>query len=157
MNWDLITPEIVIGSCPMVPNDVKVMAERTGITAILSLQTDEDLSYYNIDEKAIIAKIEELGLTFIRIPMEDFNLADQKNKLFDAVNALSKLITNKHKVYVHCTAGVNRSPLTVLGYMCFVQKMSMFDAFNFLRIQRPVCEPYLEVIDFCLQKLEGQK
>lgn len=38
------------------------------------------------------------------------------------------------QVYVHCTAGINRATLTVVGYLTFVQV-------------RPVCLPYCYVVE----------
>lgn len=155
LNWNEITPDIIIGSCPMTAEDIEIIVQSTGISAILSVQTDQDISYYGIDAKTIVNKTNELGIKFIRVPMKDFNINDQQDKLLDAVNALAGLISDKHKVYVHCTAGINRSPLTVLGYMCFVQKMPLHAAFKLLRHKRVVCEPYMDVFVACLQKLDN--
>lgn len=39
----------------------------------------------------------------------------------EAVRALNLLVERGKKVYVHCTAGINRASLTVVGYLTFVQ------------------------------------
>ena len=35
----------------------------------------------------------------------------------DAVRQLNMLVATGKRVYIHCTAGINRAPLTVLAYM----------------------------------------
>jgi hypothetical protein len=39
----------------------------------------------------------------------------------EAIRALNVLISRGKKVYVHCTAGINRATLTVVGYLTFVR------------------------------------
>ena len=39
----------------------------------------------------------------------------------EAVRMLYLLIAAGKKVYVHCTAGINRATLTVVGYLTFVK------------------------------------
>ena len=46
------------------------------------------------------------------------------------------------KTYVHCTAGINRASLTVLGYLTFVEGMQYEDALRIVRDNRPQANPY---------------
>ena len=46
------------------------------------------------------------------------------------------------KTYVHCTAGINRASLTVLGYLTFCQGMELGKALNIIRTCRPQSNPY---------------
>lgn len=39
----------------------------------------------------------------------------------EAVRLLHVLTARGKRVYVHCTAGINRATLTVVGYLTFVQ------------------------------------
>lgn len=39
----------------------------------------------------------------------------------EAVRLLDLLVTNGKRVYVHCTAGINRATLTTVGYLTFVK------------------------------------
>ena len=39
----------------------------------------------------------------------------------EAVRLLHLLLANGKRVYVHCTAGINRATLTVVGYLTFVK------------------------------------
>jgi hypothetical protein len=38
LNWGVVTPELVVGTCPMAPADLRLITEGTGATAVLSLQ-----------------------------------------------------------------------------------------------------------------------
>jgi hypothetical protein len=54
---------------------------------------------------------------------------------------------------VHCTAGINRSPLTVLGYLSFVETLSTEEALALIRRGRPEAEPYLDAYQGCRRDL----
>ena len=152
-NFNEITPEIFLGSCPMNTQDLELLVNETGITAVLSVQADDDLKYYQINIGQIMNKAKELGVKFTRCPMTDFDLDDQKLKLIDAVKAMASFMADGHKVYVHCSAGINRSSLTVLGYLCFVKKMDFEKAYKLLKTKRRIVEPYIDVFNFVKDKL----
>jgi hypothetical protein len=46
------------------------------------------------------------------------------------------------RTYVHCTAGINRASLTVLGYLTFVEGMTYDQALTIVRENRPQANPY---------------
>ena len=46
------------------------------------------------------------------------------------------------RTYVHCTAGINRASLTVLGYLTFVEGMTYDQALAIVRESRPQANPY---------------
>ena len=48
-------------------------------------------------------------------------LGPQALMLPEAVRMLYLLLSMGRRVYVHCTAGINRATLTVVGYLTFVQ------------------------------------
>ncbi len=39
----------------------------------------------------------------------------------EAVRLLHLLVSSGKRVYVHCTAGINRATLTTVGYLTFVK------------------------------------
>ncbi len=74
LNWNEITPQIVIGSCPMTTDDLERIHEQIQITAILSLQHDECLAHFGIDYyDAMCQKADDLSLLIQRWPMRDFD------------------------------------------------------------------------------------
>jgi len=51
----------------------------------------------------------------------------------------------KHGIYVHCSAGMNRSPSTVVAYLHWVGGMTLDEAVDVV-MQRRFCDPYLDTI-----------
>lgn len=47
------------------------------------------------------------------------------------------------RTYVHCTAGINRASLTVLGYLTFVNGMDYDAALEIVKKNRPQANPYV--------------
>ena len=121
LNWDeLPGHNIVIGSCPRKPEDIARIAKETSATAILSLQDAPCHEAMGIDYSEIREAGAKHGLALARTPMTDFNRQDQANRLPPAVRALHDLLTAGHRVYVHCTAGINRAPLTVVAKLAYI-------------------------------------
>lgn len=44
LNWNTITPEIIVGSCPRSPSDIDRMVDEANISAIICLQACLQLS-----------------------------------------------------------------------------------------------------------------
>ena len=91
LNWGEITPQILIGTCPMAPSDIVSISDRTEATAILSMQHDDCLAYWGIDYTQMHQTGKDLGLTMERCPIRDFNVDDMRRRLPDAVRALAAL------------------------------------------------------------------
>ncbi len=49
LNWNVIRPDLIVGSGPHEVADLKVIQQTTGATALLSLQHDECLEKQDID------------------------------------------------------------------------------------------------------------
>lgn len=153
LNWSEIREDILVGSCPMTAEDIDRIREQSNATAILSIQSDQcrvafDINYENHQRHGA-----RRGLVMVNAPMRDFDPAHQRQRLPDAVRALHRLLDAKHRVYVHCTAGVNRAPLTVLTYLTFVEGMTIEEAMRLIHDARPEAAPYWEPYHHCWQDL----
>lgn len=144
LNWSEIRSDLIVGSCPMGLDDIERILGETKATAILSLQSDACRGAFTIDYETHRAYGEAAGVAMINAPMLDFDPPDQRRNLPAAVRALTSLLAGGHRVYVHCTAGINRSPLVVLGYLAFVETMDAGKALTFIREARPEAEPSWE-------------
>src|SRR3972149_5086527 len=116
-----ILPTLFIGRAPATAADVAGL-KRRGISAVLSLQTDDDLA--------------ALGLPWSRL--EEWYRA--------AAIAAYRLPAAGHPVYLHCTAGVNRSPSVALGYLRNVKKGPLRRALRRITRSRPQAAPYPDVL-----------
>jgi atypical dual specificity phosphatase len=155
LNWNQMRDNIVIGSCPMAPEDLDRIHGETGATALLSLQSDQCRSAFGIDYETHRAHGDDLGLAMVNAPMLDFNPPDQRRNLPEAVHRLHELVSAGHKVYVHCTAGINRAPLAVLGYLSFVETVTPDTAIAIIRQVRPEADPSWEAYHGCREDLVG--
>ncbi|HOM18403.1 MAG TPA: dual specificity protein phosphatase family protein [Thermoguttaceae bacterium] len=144
MELTLILPRVYVGSCPVEPADIDQLKEL-GITAVFSLQTEEDFLFWGIDWPALESAYRKMDIELVRIPVQDFSPEDLREKLPACVAALEKLLQAGHTVFVHCSAGVNRSPSVVVAYLHWTQHMPLEEALEYVRQRRP-CDPYADSI-----------
>ena len=62
----------------------------------------------------------------------------------EAVRMLHLLLSMGRNVYVHCTAGINRATLTVVGYLTFVKGWPLENAVGHVKHKRPQAHPYID-------------
>jgi hypothetical protein len=153
LNWGEITPSILIGTCPMTTADLDRIGAEAGVSAVLSVQHEECLAYWNIDYPEMRAHGEDLGLRMARSPMRDFDIPNQRRHLARAVRALADLQSEGHRTYVHCTAGLGRAPLTVLSYLIWVEGLSRDEAIGLIHGGRPGAVPAWEAHHGCREDL----
>ena len=154
LNWGEITPSIVIGSCPMTAADLECIVAANRITALLSLQHDDCLAYWDIDYPGMVATARRMNVIMARCPIRDFDIADMRKRLPEAVSMLAGLIGSERRTYVHCTAGMGRAPLTVLGYLIWVAGYNREEAIRLILQERPEAVPAWEAFDDAETDLE---
>ena len=154
LNWGIITPELIVGSCPQEPADLGEIKESTGVSAVLSLQHDECLAHYGINFDRMSRAGEALGLAMERCPIRDFDPLETRRLLPDAVRKLAGLQSRGHRTYVHCTAGVSRAPLTVFGYLALVAGVDERKAQKMIMDARPGAVPYWEAYEGAREDLK---
>ena len=144
MDLDRILPNVLVGSCPRSRADIEQLADF-GVTAVLNVQTDEDMAYWGIGWAAMETAYQGAGIECRRVPVLDFNPDDLCRRLPDCVQVLDELLRGGHTVYVHCSAGLNRSPSTVVGHLHWHQGMTLTEAMEFVTRRRH-CAPYVAAI-----------
>jgi protein-tyrosine phosphatase len=142
MRYAWVLPNLAVGPDPQVDEEFQELKARK-ITAILSLQTDEDRTHGGIEDERTAA--ERVGLVFCSVPIEDFNRAQLQSSLPDSVAALERMLKQGHNVYVHCSAGVNRSPTVVAAYLHWCLGYELLQALIHLHACRR-CLPDAEAI-----------
>jgi protein-tyrosine phosphatase len=142
MKWDRVMPGLFVGPDPREEADFEAL-KAAKITSILSLQTKDDLRDRGIEwEERSALKV---GLAFRSVPVTDFNSADLQRKLPDCVSVLDGMLKAGHSVYVHCTAGVSRSPTVVAAYLHWCLGWPLRRALTHLEETRN-CAPNSDVI-----------
>jgi protein-tyrosine phosphatase len=109
-----ILPNLFIGPDPRVEEEFEQLRSQK-ITAILSLQTDDDVHQGGVAHAKEAA--EGAGFIFCSTPVTDFDRLELRRKLPECVAKLDELLNAGHTVYIHCTAGVNRSPTIAAAYL----------------------------------------
>lgn len=143
LDWNEIRADLVIGSCPRVGRDMEIIADQAKATAVLSLQEDRCRVAAGVVVSELRAVAEHRGVLMHNVPLRDFDPEHQRRHLVGAVRALQGLLDGGHRVYVHCTAGVNRAPLVVLGVLTFVEGEDYVEALDSIELRREVA-PYKE-------------
>jgi len=136
MNCAQITPQIFVGPCPCDRGDFDFL-KATSVTAILSLLTEEDA--HELDVTQEYSEAISADLAFRKVPVIDFDDLDLKRKLPACVEALDDLLKQGHTVYIHCTAGVTRSPTVVAAYLHWRLQWPLGQALERLQERRRCC------------------
>jgi len=145
MNLDQILAHVFVGSCPETPADIDYLTADFGITAVLNLQTQEDFADREIRWEEMEAAYRRLSVELRRVPVLDYNPAELRRELPDCVRALDDLLRAGHTVYVHCNAGMNRSPSAVVAYLHWTEGMGLDEAVACVT-KRRCCDPYVDAI-----------
>ena len=128
MNPDQVLPQVVVGACPETAADIDQLQEEFAVSAVLNLQTDGDLDYLNIAWPGLEDHYRRSAIELRRVPVRDFDRDDLRENLPECVRVLGELMDDGHIVYVHCTAGLGRSPSVVAAYLHWVEKWDLGEA-----------------------------
>jgi len=150
MDIDQILPKLFVGSSPIDEEDIDRLKEESGITAILNVQTEEDFDYWNIDWPKLESHYQRNSIKVRRVPVRDFSPESLRKFLPDCVEALGDLLREGHSVFVHCNAGMNRSPSTIIAYLHWVEGWGLGHALDHV-MKRHCCDPYMDVIELATE------
>lgn len=139
MDLNQIHPEIFVGTYPQDLRDIDRLKRDFGITAVLNLQTDEDLERLSVDWPRMETGYRQAGIEICRIPVLDFDEDDLCKHLVGSVGELARLLDAGHRVYVHCTAGIGRSASTVIAYQHWVKQIDLDEAARHHNARRACC------------------
>jgi protein-tyrosine phosphatase len=136
-------------------HDVKQLW-RMGITTVISLQSDQDIKGCGINTKKLLKALTEADMEFLRVPVPDFNEEALGVELPVCIKELeTALAQGWAKVYLHCTAGVNRSPTVAAAYLMKSRGWTAQHAYDYLTEKRN-CKPYLKILQNYEEALNGE-
>ena len=113
MKLGFVTPQLLLGPAPANEDDFRQLRDAK-VTAVLSLQSEEDESDGGENERSLA---QACGMKFVCMPVTDFDRLELIKKLPACVDELERLVGGDDVVYLHCTAGVNRSPTVAAAYL----------------------------------------
>jgi protein-tyrosine phosphatase len=142
MKIAVVTPKLLVGPAPFDVEDYQQL-KSVGVTVILSLQSPEDLEGRTMADVAAAAQ--SVSIVFHNIPITDFDSLDLRWRLPKCIKVLNQLMSDGHTVYVHCTAGVMRSPTVAAAYLHCTEHWPLEAALERLHEVRN-CTPLGDVI-----------
>jgi len=140
-----VEPGLWVGPCPIDPDDSRALVAQ-GVGAILSLQTDEDLRRLGLRWEVVWGGHVAAGLAVSRVPIRDLDRKDLTAHVEAALEALDELAQGGRGVYVHCTAGLNRSPTICIAALARRHGLSLDDAQARLLAAHPNAVPYIDTL-----------
>ncbi len=123
LRW-IIDRRLAVGPIPTSENsDFLVQA---GIRSVLT--------FCATTEGSLDPKIPE-DYQWQRLVLPDSHYAEKMHPedLGTAIDQLHAFMTTDPPVYVHCLAGMERSPTVCVGYLCLYEGMELSEALNFVK------------------------
>ena len=144
INYHRIQNRLFVGTCPQNETDV-IRLQQDRVSAVFNLQSDLDLIEHNIDWSVLESLYVQYGISAHRAPMVDFDEVNIEANLTGVTDSLASVMDNGHCVYLHCTAGRERSPTTAVAWMTWYGGMSLDLALDTMRKARP-SNPYEAIL-----------
>ena len=135
MKFGRVTTQLVLGPAPLDEDDFRQL-KRAKVTAVVSLQSQEDETDGGENERSLA---EACGMKFVSAPVMDFDKLELIRKLPGCVDEIERLIAGGEVVYLHCTAGVNRSPTVAAAYLHWKQQWPLQKALEHVQECRRCC------------------
>jgi predicted protein tyrosine phosphatase len=130
-NINRICNGIFIGN-KRAASDVKHL-KKLGITHIVNCAGEL---------KHITLKYDENKFNWIWLQMYDCEYSGNVTKHIEpAVKFIDDAVSNGHKVFVHCAAGISRSCSIVVAYLMYKHGKTYDDAYRDVKNMRPCCKP----------------
>ena len=145
IDYNRIQPWLLVGAFLESAHEVEVLQRREGVTAVLNLQTEEDFEEVRFFDEHPEVLYADTGVKVCRVPVRDFDDSHLQQRLPDCVAALRGLIDRGHTVYLHCTAGVNRSPTVAIAYLHWCLGWELDAAVEYVEERRD-CSPKVDAI-----------
>jgi protein-tyrosine phosphatase len=144
MDYSQVLSKLFIGSHPQAVDDIERLRQESAVTAVLNLQTDEDMRTVNLNWGTLEAHYRVSGIDLWRIPVKE-EQSELRQKLPQCVRTLDRLLAAGHTVYLHSTAGIGRSPTVAIGYLHWCLGWRLDEAVTYVRQLRQ-CSPHLQPI-----------
>jgi protein-tyrosine phosphatase len=141
----VILPDLLIGEYP-TPGDAEWLRAAHGVTAVVSLQDDADLSSKGLRLADLERAYRAQMLRFHRVPVPDGDSHLLAGQLGRIVGVLDELLSGAERVYLHCNAGMNRAPTAAIAYLHVHHGLTLSEARDFVKRRRH-CVPYMLVLE----------
>jgi protein-tyrosine phosphatase len=145
-----VLPSLYIGSHPKTIDDIEKLRKEFAVTAVLNLQTEADMASVDLLWQPLETHYKAACLHLVRLPVQE-EQKEMRAKLLQCVRMLDDLIAREHTVFVHCTAGIARSPTVAIGYLRWCAGWEWDAAVTHVTKLRQGCSPHLEALRFAMR------
>ena len=134
-----IADGVWLGPMPDSIDFVESLCLECGVSGVVTVQTDVDLLSLGVTWNEMASLLRRGGVTeAVRVPITDFDEQTLAALLPPAIDAVHGLRAAGRGTYVHCTAGLNRSPTVAIGYLVAYHGMSLERAWTTVSSRRRV-------------------
>src|SRR5579863_2540611 len=148
LTYAQILLRLFVGSHPRTIADIERLRQELGVTAVLNIHTDEDMSAVLLDFPPLEAHYRTSRVELRRVPMLE-QQPELRAKLCACIGALNELLAGGHTVYLHCTGGIGRAPTVAIGYLHSCLGWEWDEAVAHVKEARQ-CAPHLEALRLAL-------
>lgn len=131
LSW-IIPGKLAVGGLPQSADSSILAREKIKVVLSLCAQSEGSLP------EEIVQKFR--CLRFI-LPDSHYILGLQPSQLEQVVELIHTHIQSQQPVYVHCLAGVERSPTACIAYLCLHHDMELWEAINRVKQAHPNARP----------------
>jgi hypothetical protein len=124
-----------------------IIQNRLAVGPIPTLETADSLKIFGIrsvlslcgEEEGKLAPQVPTDFQWQRFLLPDSHYAEKMTaeKLKTAIDLAHSFIKTDAPLYVHCLAGMERSPTVCVGYLCLYEKMQVWEALNLVKSNNP--------------------
>jgi len=133
---DAVDDGLWVGPAPRTAEDF-VLLRGVGVTDVVTLQTEDEARGTGLQPSVAFRLATVHGMVLHRRGIEDFSHRNLAAGLADAVGLVTRLRGAGKRVYVHCAAGLNRSPTVVAGVLAVGKGLSAEQAAETVRAAHP--------------------
>lgn len=144
-DWVLID-ELAVGPAPRKQHHIELLI-NAGIKGILSLCSEDEVPQPEMSAN-------QLQHRRIILPDHSYNREPSVNEISSALHELKQL-KSIGPVFVHCKAGIERSPLICIAWLAMEKNLSIQSALDYLMQVHPGTNPranHLMIIEELLTK-----
>ena len=144
IDW-VLQSELAIGRAPTQINDFKTLCDNK-INSILNLCSNYDCPFPDNEYK------DKFEFVRYELPDHKYERKLRIEEIHDSIKILEELL-KKGAVYIHCFAGMERSPLICISYLMKKHNLSLLNSMDYLKQIHPETNPLQNQLDL-LKKIK---
>ena len=131
IDW-VIPGKLAVGGLPQSEDIVTL--SRANIKVVLSLCAEIEGSLPEVVRR-------DFNCLRLILPDRYYTTEIEISQLDQAVGIVHQSLQNQLPIYVHCLAGIERSPTVCIAYLCRYQNLELWEALNWVKQAHPSTMP----------------